>query len=354
MSGAGAYRAAGVDIDAGNEALRRIRGQVRSTFGPQVLTDVGHFGGLYALAGSGDGETVLVASADGVGTKLKIAFLLDRHDTVGVDLVNHCVNDILACGARPLFFLDYFATGALDPARLEAVVGGLVAACRDNGCALLGGETAELPDLYAPGEYDLAGFIVGQARRSSLVDGSAIRAGDLLFGLPSGGLHTNGYSLARAVLGLRGDPDAARAALTATPPGLDRPLGEVLLAPHRSYLRPMAALLDHPDGRDLVTGMAHITGGGLLDNVPRMLPAGLGARFDRAAWAVPPIFELIRGLGDIVDAEMFRVFNMGLGFVFAARPGAAATVREVVPEVRSVGEVVALPPDTPARVRLEG
>ena len=342
-----AYREAGVDIDAGNEALRRIRGQVRSTFGPQVLADVGHFGGLYALPG--DGETVLVASADGVGTKLKLAFALDRHDTIGVDLVNHCVDDILACGARPLFFLDYFATGALAPAQLEAVVAGLAAACRDNGCALLGGETAELPGFYAPGEYDLAGFIVGQVRRDAIVDGAAVREGDALLGLPSGGLHTNGYALARRALGLTGGPDEVRAALTATPPGLDRPLGETLLAPHRSYLAPVGALLE----AGLVTGMAHVTGGGLVDNVARILPDGLGAAFDLDAWAAPPIFGLIRRWGEVDAAEMYRVFNMGLGFVVACHPDDVAACRERVPEALSVGKVVAAGPREP-RVRLAG
>ena len=298
---AGAYRTAGVDIDAGNEALRRIRAHVRSTFGPQVVADVGHFGGLFALGagehGAREDETVLVASADGVGTKLKLAFALDRHDTIGVDLVNHCVNDILACGARPLFFLDYFATGVLAPATLEAVVGGLATACRAAGCALLGGETAEMPGFYAPGEYDLAGFIVGAVRRGTIVDGAGVRAGDLLFGLPSAGLHTNGYSLARTALGLDGSPEAVRAALTAIPPGLDRPLGEALLTPHRSYLAPVSALL--ADERAGVTGLAHITGGGIVDNVPRIVPAGLAARFDLDSWAPPPLFALIRERGAV-------------------------------------------------------
>jgi phosphoribosylformylglycinamidine cyclo-ligase len=350
VTGAGtaaAYRAAGVDIDAGGEALRRIRGHVRSTFGPQVLADVGHFGGLYALPG--ENKTVLVASADGVGTKLKLAFALDRHDTIGVDLVNHCVNDILACGARPLFFLDYFATGTLEPGTLEAVVRGLAEACRENGCALLGGETAELPGFYAPGEYDLAGFIVGQVRRGAIMDGSAVRAGDVLLALPSSGLHTNGYALARAALGLLGDPAAVRAALEATPAGLDSPLGEVLLAPHRSYLAPVSVLL----AEGLVTGMAHVTGGGLVDNVPRMLPDGLAARFDLDAWTTPPIFGLIQRWGEVDAAEMYRVFNMGLGFVLACRPDDAARACERVPELLAVGEVVAMGAGAP-RVTLAG
>ncbi|HET8626372.1 MAG TPA: phosphoribosylformylglycinamidine cyclo-ligase [Thermomicrobiales bacterium] len=352
MSGAGttsAYRAAGVDIDAGNEALRRIRGRVRATFGPQVLADVGHFGGLYALADVGDGQTVLVASADGVGTKLKLAFALDRHDTIGADLVNHCVNDILACGARPLFFLDYFATGALDPATVEAVVGGLAGACEANGCALLGGETAELPGFYAAGEYDLAGFIVGRVRRDALVTGTAIRAGDVLLGLPSAGLHTNGYALARAALGLTGAPDEVRAALAEAPVGLGRSLGEALLAPHRSYLAPVSALLD----AGLVTGMAHITGGGLVENVPRMLPEGLAARFDLGAWDTPLLFELIRLRGGVEQAEMYRVFNMGVGFVVACRPADAGAARALAPEARAIGRVEAAGSDE-GRVRLDG
>jgi phosphoribosylformylglycinamidine cyclo-ligase len=249
---------------------------------------------------------VLVASADGVGTKLKVAFMTGRHDTVGADLVSHCVNDILVQGARPLFFLDYLATGRLSPDIAEQVVTGVARACRDNGCALLGGETAEMPGFYADGEYDIAGFIVGIVDRSRIVDGRTIAPGDVLIGLPSAGLHTNGYSLARRVLfdlcGLT--PDAVV-------PELGASIGDTLLAPHRSYLPAIAPLLD---GR-LVTGMAHITGGGITENLPRVLPEGCAAHVDRRTWEIPPIFQLLRSKGRLADDEMFRAFNMGIGLI---------------------------------------
>jgi phosphoribosylformylglycinamidine cyclo-ligase len=302
------YRDAGVDIDAGNETVRRIRSLARSTFTPGVLSDIGSFGGLFRLNTDRYREPVLVSSADGVGTKLKVAFMTGRHDTVGADLVNHCVNDILVQGAEPLFFLDYLATGRLSPAVAEQVIGGVARGCRENGCALIGGETAEMPGFYADGEYDIAGFIVGVVERSGIIDGRDIVPGDVLIGLPSAGLHTNGYSLARHVLfdlaGLKSDT---------LDPVLGATIGEALLAPHRSYLAVMRPAIE----AGLVKGMAHITGGGITENLPRVLPGVCAARIDRSAWVAPPIFGIIQERGNIDIDEMYRVFNMGIGFVVA-------------------------------------
>ncbi len=307
------YRSAGVDIDAGAEAVRRIRALARGTFTPGVLSEIGSFGGLFRPDLTGLADPVLVSSADGVGTKLKVAFLAGRHDTVGRDLVNHCVNDILVQGARPLFFLDYLATGRLSPDVTEAVVRGIAAACTENGCALLGGETAEMPGFYADGEYDLAGFIVGVADRDRLIDGRGIRPGDELIGLPSNGLHTNGYSLARRIvfdtLGLDVDSE---------PDGLDGPVGDVLLRTHRSYLPLVSPLL--AEGAGAVKAMAHVTGGGLTDNLPRVLPPGAGVDIDRRAWAPPPVFAFLQRHGGLTDAEAFRTFNMGIGLVVFCAP----------------------------------
>jgi phosphoribosylformylglycinamidine cyclo-ligase len=302
------YRDAGVDIDAGNETVRRIKSLARATFTPGVLSEIGSFGGLFRLDGGRYREPVLVSSADGVGTKLKVAFMTGRHDTVGADLVNHCVNDILVQGAEPLFFLDYLATGHLEPSVAEQVVTGIARACGENGCALIGGETAEMPGFYAEGEYDIAGFIVGVVERDRIVDGRTIAPGDALLGVPSWGLHTNGYSLARRVLFDAGQlrPDTFVAELGAT-------VGDALLAPHRSYLRLVQPLLD--GGR--VKGLAHITGGGLTENVPRILPDGCAGEIDPGAWVVPPIFELLRRKGQIEAEEMYRAFNMGIGLVIA-------------------------------------
>jgi phosphoribosylformylglycinamidine cyclo-ligase len=300
------YRQSGVDIDAGNEAVRRIKSLARATFTPGVLSDIGSFGGLFALDRDAYREPVLVSSADGVGTKLKVAFMTGRHDTVGADLVNHCVNDILVQGARPLFFLDYLATGRLSPDVAEQVVAGVARGCRENGCALIGGETAEMPGFYADGEYDIAGFIVGIVERSRIIDGRTIVPGDVLVALPSAGLHTNGYSLARRVLfdvcGLKAD---------FVVPELGASVGDALLAPHRSYLPLMTPLLD----RNVVKGLAHITGGGITENLPRVLPDGCAADVDRRAWAVPSIFRLLQARGRIADEEMFRSFNMGVGLI---------------------------------------
>jgi phosphoribosylformylglycinamidine cyclo-ligase len=300
------YRQSGVDIDAGNETVRRIKSLARATFTPGVLSEIGSFGGLFQLDRHAYETPVLVSSADGVGTKLKVAFMTGRHNTIGADLVNHCVNDILVQGARPLFFLDYLATGRLSPDVAEQVVVGLSNACRDNGCALIGGETAEMPGFYAEGEYDVAGFIVGVVERRRIVDGRNITPGDVLIGVPSSGLHTNGYSLARRVFfELCGWTPAT------VVPELGESLGDALLATHRSYLRTLAPLLD----AGIVKGMAHITGGGITDNLPRVLPEGCAAHVDRRAWKVPALFELLRLRGRIADDEMFRAFNMGIGLI---------------------------------------
>jgi phosphoribosylformylglycinamidine cyclo-ligase len=300
------YRQAGVNIDAGNETVRRIRSIARSTFTSGVLSDIGSFGGLFRLNTNRYRDPVLVSSADGVGTKLKVAFMTGRHDTVGADLVNHCVNDILVQGAEPLFFLDYLATGRLSPAVAEQVIAGVGRGCRENGCALIGGETAEMPGFYADGEYDIAGFIVGVVERSKIIDGRAIVPGDALLGLPSAGLHTNGYSLARHVL-------FERAGLTADSfvPALGATVGDTLLAPHRSYLGALRPLVD----AGVVKAMAHITGGGITENLPRVLPEPCAAAVDRRSWTVPPVFTLIQQHGNIAVDEMYRAFNMGIGLV---------------------------------------
>jgi len=351
-----AYQAAGVDIGAGEQAVALMAGSVRATFGPEVLADLGHFSGLYNLGPRlglppGAHDPVLVASADGVGTKLRLAIAQGSHRSVGVDLVHHCTNDILTCGARPLFFLDYVASGALDPEQVAAVVAGLADACRGLGCALLGGETAEMPGFYAAGDYDLAGFIVGLVTRGRLVLGTAIAPGDVVIGLPAAGLHTNGYSLARRALGLA-DPDLAvvRARLAEQPAGLGASLGEVLLTPHRCYLAAVAPLLDAPDG-PLVRGMAHITGGGLPGNIARVLPPGTAVVLEQGTWPVPPIFDLIAARGGIPAREMPHVFNMGLGFILIVAPEHAARVGALVPDALVVGAVVARSPaDGPAVV----
>jgi len=302
------YRQSGVDIDAGNETVRRIRSLARGTYTPGVLSEIGSFGGLLSLGAAGLQDPILVSSADGVGTKLKVAFMTGRHNTIGADLVNHCVNDILVQGATPLFFLDYLATGRLSPDVAEQIVSGVARACRENGCALIGGETAEMPGFYADGEYDIAGFIVGAVDRSRLIDGKTIRPGDVLIGLPSSGLHTNGYSLARKVFfdrcGFQTDTYV---------PELQGTAGDVLLATHRSYLPSVRPLLQ----ASLVKGMAHITGGGITENLPRILPDGCEAEVRRGSWAVPSLFTFIAERGGIAGDEMLRAFNMGIGLIVA-------------------------------------
>ncbi len=305
------YRDSGVDIDKATHALKRAGESVRSTWNERVLSELGAFGGLFDM--SGFENPVLVSSIDGVGTKLKIAFATGRHDTVGACLVNHCVNDILVQGARPLFFLDYFGTGKLGEGVLEAVVGGMAAACRENGMALIGGETAEMPGFYSDDEYDLAGCIVGMVNRDKVVDGGAIKAGDLLVGLASTGLHTNGYSLARKAL-----LEEAGLALDAKPAGLEVTLADALLAVHRSYL---PHVVKAEAAGVTMKGMVHLTGGGFLDNIPRILPEGCRAVIDTGAWDVPPIFRLIAEKGQVEHEEMHRVFNMGVGYLLAIDPG---------------------------------
>jgi phosphoribosylformylglycinamidine cyclo-ligase len=312
------YAAAGVDVDAGAEAKRRIQRLARGTFTPGVLSDIGSFGALFRADLAGFEDPLLVSSCDGVGTKLKLAFMTGIHDTVGYDLVSHCVSDILVQGARPLFFLDYVACGRLEPHVVEAVVSGLARGCRELRCALIGGETAEMPDFYAPGEYDLAGFIVGLVDRRRVIDGSRIRPGDRLLGLASVGLHTNGYSLARRLLfdRLGFGPNDRIAELGATP-------AELLLRPHRPYLPLLEGLLDG----GLLKGLAHITGGGITDNLPRILPPSTAAVVRRGTWPVLPIFDYLQARGGIDDPEMYRTFNMGIGMIAVVAPEALAAVR---------------------------
>ncbi len=325
-----AYARAGVDIDAAGDAVGRMKAHIKATLTPGVLTETGSFGGMFALSALGPlTDPVLVSSIDGVGTKLKIAFATGRHGTIGKDLVSHCVNDILVQGARPLFFLDYFGTGRLEPGVAAEVVRGLADGCREAGCALIGGETAEMPGLYAPGEYDLAGCIVGWVERSKIVDGSSIKPGDVVIGLASDGLHTNGYSLARQAL-----LEDARMTLDSAVPQLgSATLGEALLWPHRCYAPPMLPLLDLSPTP--IKAMAHLTGGGFLDNIPRVLPAGVGVQINRAAWTVPPLFRLIQDAGGVSETEMFRVFNMGIGFILIVAPEAA---EDVLARLRASGE----------------
>ena len=298
-----AYARAGVDVDLGNLVKRRIQSRVKGTHGPEVLGEVGGFGGLFAPNFSRVREPVLVASVDGVGTKLKIAFAMDRHDTVGADLVNHCVNDIAVLGARPLFFLDYIGAEKLEPRVFDQLLSGFAKACRAAGCALIGGETAQMPGMYRKGEYDLAGCIVGVVERARMIDGSRIRPGDVVLGLPSNGLHTNGYSLARKILFER-----MRLKPTSRVPGLKHSLGEELLRIHRNYHHPLARI---PAG--MIRGLAHITGGGLIDNLPRVLPKDCDALIETGRWRVPAIFEFLQCEGKVDRLEMYQVFNMGIG-----------------------------------------
>jgi phosphoribosylformylglycinamidine cyclo-ligase len=325
------YKTAGVDIDAGNETVDRIRALARSTFTSSVLSDIGSFGGLFRLAPGLARDPVLVSSADGVGTKLRVAFMAGRHETVGVDLVNHCVNDILVQGAEPLFFLDYFGTGRLSPAVAESVVSGMARACRENGCALLGGETAEMPGFYADGEYDIAGFIVGVVERERLITGRMIAPGDVLIGLPSSGLHTNGYSLARRIVF-----DHLKLSIDTLVPELGGAIGDVLLEPHRSYLPEIRPLL--ASGR--IKGMAHITGGGITDNLPRILPGGTAAVVRPSSWTVPPLFTWLREKGGVPPLDMLRTFNMGVGLILVSAPEHADALVEAL-AAPVIGEIVA-------------
>ncbi len=328
------YRDAGVDIDAANLAKSGISELLRSTRTADTLSDLGSFGGLYRVP-RGMNDPVLVASTDGVGTKLKLAFMTGNHQTVGEDLVNHCVNDILVQGARPLFFLDYVGMGRLEPGTVESLVAGIARGCRHNGCALLGGETAEMPDFYAPGEYDLAGTIVGIVEEDRVLDGSAIQAGDVIIALASSGLHTNGYSLARRII-------FDRMGLTVDDrfPEEEGTVGEVLLRVHRSYLNSLLPQLEA--GR--IRGLAHITGGGLLENLPRVLPAGVSARIRRDSWHVPALFRVLQGEGGVAEEEMYRAFNMGVGMVAVVAAdeadGLLHALHEAGEEAWLAGEIV--------------
>ena len=326
--GKGAYALAGVDIDAADRTKRLIKQHARATFRPEVLTDIGLFGGLFEFKGYSD--PVLVSSVDGVGTKLRIASNLGRHDTIGIDLVNHCVNDIFTCGAEPLFFLDYIAVGKLVPEQAESIVSGIAQACHKVGCALIGGETAEMPGVFGADDYELVGFIVGAVEKKSMIDGSSINSGDIVLGLPSSGLHTNGYSLVRKAFEIDNDPSP----LHVSHPELDRTLGEALLEPHRCYYSQLKPFLS------LIKGLAHITGGGLVGNLPRILPQGLAVHLDKNSWQVPPIFSLIQKQSDVEETEMYRVFNMGIGMAVICLPQQAAELTAALSEARVIGGVI--------------
>ena len=343
------YRDAGVDIDRAARSLGVIAGFARATAKAETAGDIGHFGGVFRLP-AGD-DRLLIASADGIGTKIKLAFVLGgaAHKRMGSDLVNHCVNDILACGARPLFFLDYIAMGTIDAAALEGLVEGMAEACAVNGAALIGGETAEMPGLYAPGEYDAAGFIVGEVAPNDFIDGAAIEPGDALIGLPAAGLHTNGFSLARMIVGLGDDPQQNRERLAVVlPGGAGESIGDALLAPHPTYFPEVYPLVQ----QGAIRGIAHITGGGLVDNLPRMLPEGIGAHLDQRAWTVNPIFTYLVETGNVGAQERYHVFNMGIGMVLAVRRSDVETVLAAIPAARVIGETVR--GDEGTRVRIEG
>ena len=324
-----AYAAAGVDVDLGNKVKKGIHALVSATHGPEVLGKIGGFGGLFQPNFKGMKEPVLVSSVDGVGTKLKIAFATDRHDTIGQDLVNHCINDIAVIGARPLFFLDYIGGEKLDPVVFKQILKGFAKACKDGGCALIGGETAQMPGMYQKGEYDVAGTIVGVVDRSKMLDGSKVRVGDVLIGLRGNGLHTNGYSLARHVL-----LEKAKLPLDKPAPGMTQPLGKEFLRVHPNYQPLMASL---PAG--MLHGAAHITGGGLLDNLPRVLPEGCRASIHSATWKLPQIFNLIQTLGNVPMDEMYQVFNMGIGMVLIVPAKRADEALRLTKGIR-IGEII--------------
>ncbi|MGY0556317.1 phosphoribosylformylglycinamidine cyclo-ligase [Lysobacter sp. A421] len=328
------YRDAGVDIDAGNELVERIKPLVKRSFRPEVMGGLGGFGALFDLSGKYR-EPVLVSGTDGVGTKLKLAQQLGRHDTIGIDLVGMCVNDVLVQGAEPLFFLDYFATGKLDIETTVAVVGGIAKGCELSGCALIGGETAEMPDMYAPGEYDLAGFTVGAVEKSQLRDGARVEAGDVLIGIASSGPHSNGYSLIRRIFDRAGRPDDVEVGGTR--------LIDALMAPTALYVKPVLALL-HGEHGDAVHAMAHITGGGLSENIIRVIPEELGVQIEASAIVLPPVFDWLQREGNVADAEMWRTFNCGIGFVLVVPQGSVAAVESELDRVslahHRIGEVV--------------
>jgi len=322
-----AYALAGVDIHRADKVKKTIAQQARTTFRREVIGSE-FFGSMFQLKGYR--EPVLVSSTDGVGTKLRIASLLGKHNTVGMDIVNHCVNDILCCGAEPLFFLDYIAMGKLVPEQIEAIVSGIVSACREIGCSLIGGETAEMPGIYSQGDYDLVGFIVGVVEKKNILDSSTIVPGDVVFGLPSSGLHTNGYSLARKVFGI----DAKPSGLNKFYPELGKSLGEELLEVHRCYYPQLKPVLSS------IKGIAHITGGGFVGNIPRILPEGVAAHIRKRSWDVLPIFRLIQKEGDIKEEEMYQVFNMGIGITIVCSPQQVARIVSILPQARVIGEII--------------
>jgi len=322
-----AYASAGVDIELAGKIKNLIARQAKPALGPQVL-NFGSFGSMFQIKGYD--EPVLVSSVDGVGTKIKIAALLNRNDTVGMDIVNHCVNDILCCGADPLFFLDYVAMGKLMPQQVETIVTSIAQACQKVGCSLIGGETAEMPGVYLQGTYDLVGFIVGAVEKRNIIDGSSIAPGDVILGLPSSGLHTNGYSLVRRVFGIEDAPSC----LSNFYPELGKTLGEELLQVHHCYYSELKPVLS------TIKGLAHITGGGFEGNIPRALPEGVAAHLHKGSWDIPPIFKLIQKQGNIEEAEMYRVFNMGIGMTIICSPQQVTKLTAALPQAKVIGEVV--------------
>jgi len=322
-----AYALAGVDVSLANKVKKIVARQAQSTFRPEVIGS-GFFGSMFQLKGYD--EPILVSSTDGVGTKLKIASLSGKNDTVGIDIVNHCVNDILCCGAEPLFFLDYIAMGKLKPEQIEAIISGIVQACREAGCSLIGGETAEMPGIYSERSYDLVGFIVGVVEKKNIIDGSSIVPDDVILGLPSSGLHTNGYSLVRRVFGIDANPSC----LNKFYPELGKSLGEELLQVHRCYYPQLKPALP------LIKGIAHITGGGFIGNIPRVLPQDFAAHLHRDSWDIPPIFKLIQKEGDIDEMEMYQVFNMGIGITIVCSPQQVAKIVSIMPQAKAIGKII--------------
>ncbi len=322
-----AYALAGVDIHLADKVKKIIAQQARTTFRSEVIGSE-FFGSMFQLQGYH--EPVLVSSTDGVGTKLKIASLLGKNDTVGMDIVNHCVNDILCCGAEPLFFLDYIAMEKLRPEQIEAIISGIVQACREVGCSLIGGETAEMPGIYSQGNYDLVGFVVGVAEKKNIIDGSSIVPDDVILGLPSSGLHTNGYSLVRRVFGIDANPSC----LNKFYPELGKSLGEELLQVHRCYYPQLKPALPS------TKAIAHITGGGFVGNIPRILPEGVAAHIKKHSWDILPIFKLIQKEGDIKEAEMYQVFNMGIGMTIVCSPQQVAKIVGILPQAKVIGEII--------------
>jgi len=323
------YKSAGVDVEAGYEAVSLMKRHIKSTFDDNVLGDVGSFGGLYSIAGFSMREPVLVAGTDGVGTKLKLAFAMNKHDTVGIDLVAMCANDIICQGATPLFFLDYMATGKLEPQKAADIVSGIADGCKQSGCALIGGETAEMPGFYSKGEYDLAGFCVGIVDKSDIIDGKSIKEGDVLIGLKSSGVHSNGFSLVRKLFG------DDKQALSKKYDGLEKSIGEMLLTPTKLYVKEITRLLKEVK----VKGISHITGGGFIENIPRMLPEGFCAKIDINSYEVPQIFKTMQSISSLEKEKMYNTFNMGIGMVLAVDAKDAGKVQEILPDSVQIGKV---------------